>query len=78
MITAYGIPLALVIYFKYIGRVISAVDENWQELVNNLHRARQKWARLTRVLIWKGADARTSCQIYLAVVQSVILYGSET
>ena len=34
--------------------------------------------RLARVLIREGADAWTSGQIYLAVVQSVMLYGSET
>ena len=34
--------------------------------------------RLTRILSREGADARTSGQIYLAVVQLVQLYGSET
>ena len=55
-----------------------AADDNWPAVVNNLQREQQKWARLTRVLIREGADARTSGQIYLAVVQSVMLYGLET
>ena len=73
-----GIPLAPVISFKYFRRFISAADNNWPTLVKNLQRARQKWARLTRVMIREGADDRTSDQIYLVVVQSVMLYGPET
>ena len=49
-ITVSGIYLALVTYFKYIGRILPTADENWPEVVNNLWRARQKWAQLTRVL----------------------------
>ena len=74
-ITAYGIPLAPVTSFKYLGRVFLAFDDDWTSVVNNLCRARWKWARLTRVLIRESADARTLDQIYLAVVQLVILYG---
>ena len=47
-------------------------------MVRNLRHAIQKWARLTHILIRGGADAQTSGQIYLAVVQSVLLYGSKT
>ena len=36
VITAYGIPLALVIYFNYLGRVLSAEDNDWPEVVHNL------------------------------------------
>ena len=44
----------------------------------NLRRARQKWARITRVLSRKGVDARTLGQIYLVVVQAVLIYGPDT
>ena len=47
-------------------------------MVHNLRKARQKWARLNWVLSREGADARTPGHIYLAVVQSVLLYGSDT
>ena len=46
--------------------------------MRNLRCARQKWARLTRVLISEGVDARTLGHTYLTVVQSVLVYGSET
>ena len=61
-----------------MGRVLATEDDNWSSVVHNLRRARQKWARLTHILIREGADAQTSGQIYLAVVQSVLMYGSET
>ena len=67
-ITAYGISLSPVTYWKYLGRVLSVADGNWPEVVNNLWRARHMWVRLTNVLSREGADARTSVQIYLAVV----------
>ena len=47
-------------------------------MVRNLRRARRKWARLTHILIREGEDAQILGQIYLVVVQSVLLYGSET
>ena len=47
-------------------------------MVRKLWRARQKWARLTQVLISEGGDARTLLQIYLEVLQLVLLYMSET
>ena len=40
-------------------------------------KVQQKWARLMRVLIREGEDVWTSSHIYLAVVQLVLLYGSE-
>ena len=49
-ITASGIYLAPVTYFKYLGRILPAADDNWPEVVNNLCRARQKWTQLTRML----------------------------
>ena len=76
--TAYGNPLALVTSFRYIRRVILANDNDWPAMVRKLHKERRKWARLTRVLSREGEDARTSGQIYLALVQLVLLYGSET
>ena len=33
VITAYGIPLAAVTSFKYLGSVLLAVDEDWPEVV---------------------------------------------
>ena len=76
--TAYGIPLALVASFKYLGRFLSKTDGDWPEVVHNLWRARHKWEQPARVLIREGTDARNLGNIYVAVVQAVMLYGSDT
>ena len=77
-LTAYGVPLSQVTSFNYLWQVMAAEEDEYPAVVRNLWRARNNWAQLTRALIREGADARTSGQIYLAMVQSVLLYGSET
>ena len=71
-------PLTPVASFKYLGIVLLAEDDNWPVVVSNLQKARKKWAYMTSVMSREGSDARISVQIYLAVVQWVMLYGSET
>ena len=78
VITAYGITLAPVISFYNLGRILSTADSDCTSVVSNLLIAKHKWARLTRVLIREGTDARNSGQIYLAVFQSVMMYSLET
>ena len=78
VITAYCILLEPFTSLKYLGRVIFSEDDEWASVVRNIWISRQKWAQLTRVLSREGADERTSGHIYLAVVQSFMLYGSET
>ena len=77
-LTAYGHPLAPVSSFKYLGRILLVSDNDWAVVVRNLRRARKKWARLTRVLGREGEDAQALGMFYIAVVQVVLLYGSET
>ena len=42
-IAEYGITLAPVNSFKYLGRFLSMVDKYCPEVVHNLRRERQKW-----------------------------------
>ena len=58
-ITAYVIPLDPVTSFKYLGIFLFVVDEDCPDVVKKLQRAKQKWARMTRVLSKEGEDART-------------------
>ena len=76
--TVDGITLAQITSFKYLEQIIMTADEDWTAVVRNLRKARRKWERLMRVMSRERADARTSVQIYLAVVQLVLLYRSET
>ena len=75
MFTAYGIPLTPVSCFKYLGRILMASDDDWPAVVRN---ARRKWEGRTSVIGRKCVHACILGQIYFVVVQSVILYGSET
>ena len=61
-----------------MGQVLAKEDDDWPSVMRNLRRARQKWAWMTHIFNREGADAHTLGHIYLAVVQSVLLYGSET
>ena len=77
-ISTYGIPLSPVSSFKYLGIVLLVEDNNWMSEVRNLRRARDNWLRLTRVLGREGSYSRTLGMFYVAVVQVVLLHGSET
>ena len=61
-----------------MGQVLATKDDDWPSVVRNIRHDRQKWARLTRILISEGADYQTPGQIYLTVVQSVLQYMSDT
>lgn len=76
--TACGVQLESVTSFKYLGRYLSNTDSDWPALYKNLGKARQKWARISIMLSREGASPRVSAMFYKAIVQSVLLYGSET
>ena len=63
-LTAYGSLLSQVTSFKYLGRVIAEENEDCPVVVRNLRCSRQKWARLTWILIRKGTNARKLGHIY--------------
>ena len=77
-LTAFGFPLSQVTSFNYLERFLAAENDDWTEVVRNLRRSMHKWVRPTWLLRREGADARKLGHIYLAVVQLVLLYGSET
>ena len=74
-IIGYGMPLAPVTSFKYLGMVLLAADDKWPVVVRDLRKACQKWAQLTRVMSREGADARTLGRIDFAVVQFFFCTG---
>ena len=76
--TARGTPLESVQTFVYLGRPLSCFDNDWPALYRNVKKARQRWAMIAPVLAREGAKPRVSGMFYKAVVQSVLLFGSET
>jgi hypothetical protein len=73
-----GMPLESVRAFLYLGRKLSSSDDDWLDVIKNLAKARQRWARISRVLTREGATPRVSAMFYKVVIQTVLLYGSET
>ena len=74
----YGEPIEEVLKFKYLGRFLTSTDDDWLAVVGNLNKARQSWGRLARVLSREGADPKVSQTFYIAVIQAVLLFESET
>ena len=44
----------MVISFNYLGRVLSAADDDWTAVVQNIVKARMVWLRISRILIREG------------------------
>ena len=56
----YGAPLENMTAFKYMGQVMTKVDDDWPAVVGNLQKERKSWGRLSRILIQEGADPKVS------------------
>ena len=44
---AYGAPIESVTDFKYLGRILTATDNDWTVVVGNLGKSRRSWGRLS-------------------------------
>ena len=75
---AYGGPINNVLEFRYLGRVLTAGDDEWLAVVGNLSKAQKSWGRLSRVLGREGSAPKVSGNFYKAVYQAVLLFGEET
>ena len=74
---AYRKQLEAVPSFKYLGRIMTAGDDNWPAVAGNLVKARKSWVQLTRILSREGADKRISGTFFKVVVQQVLLFGAK-
>ena len=75
-IQAYRRPIEMVKPFKYLGRVMMALGDNWPELVGNLRKGQKIWAWLTRLLGREGARPKVSGFFLKAVLKEVLIFGS--
>ena len=76
--TIQGEEVERVDQFRHLGRPILANDQDTGAIQYNLKRAQAKWQTLARVLAVEGVKPKVTGMFYKAVVQSVLLYGSET
>ena len=70
--------LAPVSSFGYLERVLLAADDNYLAALRNFRWLRQKWDWMARLLDREWSDAWKLGMIYIAVVQAVMLYWSES
>ena len=75
---AYGEPIKNMSSFKYLGRVLTAGDDDWFAVVGNLGKAQRSWGHLSRVLVQEGADPKVSRTFYTAFAHAVLLFGADT
>ena len=71
-------PIETVSEFKYLGRMIATNDRDDLAVTARIKAARAKWMQLYRILSADGVDRKTMTRFYLAIVQAVLLYGSES
>jgi len=76
--TVHGDALERVEVFKYLGRLLAQDDDDAQAIRQQLRKARGVWARVGQVLRGENTSPRVAAMFYKAVVQAILLYGSET
>jgi hypothetical protein len=76
--TVHGDVLEGVEVFRYLGRMLLQDDDDIQAVRSQLCKTRGTWARVGQVLRRENVPPRVSAKFYKAIVQSVLLYGSET
>ena len=74
---AYVAPLKNLTVFRYLRRVMTAVDDDWSTIVGNLQRAMNSWGWLLRILIREGADPKVLGHFFKVVTQEVLLFRAE-
>ncbi len=64
--------------FRYLGRILGQDDDNIRAVRSQIKMPRGIWAQVGQVLQADNTPPKVSAMFYKAVVQSVLLYGSET
>ena len=65
---SYDHPLTSVSLFKYLGRVLMELENDWPALVGNLGNVQANRSRLSGILVWEGANTRVSGMLFKVVV----------
>ena len=75
---AYERPLEMVTAFKYLGRVRTALDDDWMAAVANIWKYRSIWAWFYRILEGDGSEPHKYGTFYKLVVHATLLFRLET
>ncbi len=75
--TVSGDVLEQIEVYKYLGKMMAQENNNTQALRAQLQKACATWAWVGQVLWNKNTSPFVAARFYQAVVQAVLLYGSE-
>jgi hypothetical protein len=64
--------------FRYLGQILAQDDDKIRAVRSQIKKAQEIGARVGQVLQAENTPPKVSAKFYKAVVQSVLLYGSET
>ena len=64
--------------FCYLEQNLFPTDNDLPAVDQNLQRTQVKWGCLAKILGREGVDKRMARRFYVAVVQAVLVFGSET
>ena len=77
--TVFGAPIEKVHEFKYLGRFVTDTDDDKVTALHNLKKAAEAWGSLHRLLSYeKNKNIKAAVSVYRSIVESILLYGSET
>ena len=74
-INAEDLPLSEA--FSYLGWKIAYNNSDWAIVYQNLRKARGRWLMIAMVLVNTGSTVQARGVMYKAVIQLMLLYGSE-
>ena len=64
--------------FKYLGLMVNVKNEDWMTISFNLRKAKSQWGRFQKVLLYTTLSPHTEENFYKYILQSTLLYVSET
>ena len=60
------------------GTSLYKLDDDWTDVITNLWKARNSWSHPGQILVQGGADNRMPGRFYVAVIQLILFFRSET
>ena len=60
--------------FKYLGRPLEQMDDDWAVVRQNFKRAQRVWGRLGKIPQREGADYKVAIMFHMNFVQAVLLF----
>ena len=73
-----GNQIERVKHFNYLGRILSDRDDDTKCIEGQISKARGRWGSVAKILKQEGANSVCMGKFYLAIVQALLLYGSES